>query len=133
VDVDVGQCGSVLVIADLLFLNRRLNKEIPMKLIEAMIAWNPEEYPAGSNPSAGQIEVGQWPDKAGWSRRYRRTVGACFTETHEMSNAERERQMFLDFHTCVVRDGIDPQKAHKAFLVIDEYRMLISPDIEGAE
>ena len=35
--------------------------------------------------------------------------------------------------TCVVRDGIDPQVAHRAFLAIDEYRFRIAPDTEGAE
>jgi hypothetical protein len=32
-----------------------------------------------------------------------------------------------------VRDGIDPQAAHRAFLAIDEYRFRIAPDTEGAE
>jgi hypothetical protein len=41
--------------------------------------------------------------------------------------------MLTDFHQIVVRDGIDPQVAHKAFLEIDEYREIIAADIEGAE
>ena len=32
----------------------------------------------------------------------------------------------------VLHDGIDPKVAHKAFLAIDEFRMNIAPDIEGA-
>jgi hypothetical protein len=40
--------------------------------------------------------------------------------------------LFIQFHTAVIRDGIDPQRAHKAFLAIDEYRQRISPDIQGA-
>ncbi len=40
--------------------------------------------------------------------------------------------MFIDFHTLIVRDGIDPQAAHREFLKIDEYRRRISPDIDGA-
>lgn len=40
--------------------------------------------------------------------------------------------LFVDFHTIVVRDGIDPSVAHEAFLAIDEYTMTISPDIPGA-
>jgi len=50
----------------------------------------------------------------------------------EASDAERLTMMLLDFHTMVVRDGIDPQVAHRAFLEIDEYRRVIAPDIEGA-
>ena len=33
--------------------------------------------------------------------------------------------------TLVVRDGIDPQAAHREFLKIDEYRRRVSPDIDG--
>jgi hypothetical protein len=39
--------------------------------------------------------------------------------------------MFIDFHTLVVRDGIDPQAAHREFLKIDEYRKRIAPDTPG--
>jgi hypothetical protein len=41
--------------------------------------------------------------------------------------------MFLLFHTITVRDRVDSQKAHKAFLAIDEYRKHISPDTPGAD
>jgi hypothetical protein len=41
--------------------------------------------------------------------------------------------MFILFNTVTVRDGIDVEKAHKAFLTIDEYRKTISPDAQGAE
>lgn len=41
--------------------------------------------------------------------------------------------MFIDFNTAVVRDKVDVQSAHRAFLAIDEYRKLIPLDMEGAE
>jgi hypothetical protein len=41
--------------------------------------------------------------------------------------------LFILFNTVTVRDGIDVQAAHRAFLAIDEYRKTISPDIEGAD
>jgi hypothetical protein len=40
--------------------------------------------------------------------------------------------MFILFNTVTARDGIDVQKACKAFLEIDEYRRAISPDAPGA-
>jgi len=40
--------------------------------------------------------------------------------------------LFVDFHTLVVRDGIDPVAAHAEFSKIDGYREIISPDIDGA-
>ncbi len=45
----------------------------------------------------------------------------------------RIARLFIDFQTIVVRDGLDPQAVHKAFLAIDEYRFRIAPDTEGAE
>jgi hypothetical protein len=36
--------------------------------------------------------------------------------------------IFIEFNAMVVRYGIDPQEAHKAFLAIDEYRDAIAPD-----
>jgi hypothetical protein len=44
----------------------------------------------------------------------------------------RSLHLFLEFHTLVVRDGIDPQALHKEFLKIDEYRWRLAPDVEGA-
>jgi hypothetical protein len=41
--------------------------------------------------------------------------------------------LFVLFNTLVIRDGIDPARAHEAFLAIDEYRRTISPDAPGAE
>ena len=49
-----------------------------------------------------------------------------------MSGHKSIAKLFIDFHTVVVRDKIDPQAAHQAFLVVDEYRSMISPDIESA-
>ncbi len=48
-----------------------------------------------------------------------------------MTGDELIAQLFIDFHTIVVRDRVDPQKAHEAFLAIDEYREHISPDTPG--
>ena len=47
---------------------------------------------------------------------------------HKMKLSEKVMMMFIDFHMIVFRDGIDPQKAHKEFLKIDEYRRRISPE-----
>jgi len=41
--------------------------------------------------------------------------------------------MFILFNTVTMRDEIDVQKAHKAFLEIEEYRRAIAPDAPGAE
>ena len=40
--------------------------------------------------------------------------------------------LFVSFHTMVVRDKVDVQAAHQAYLEIEEYRQTISPDCDGA-
>jgi hypothetical protein len=89
-----------------------------------MIAWD---------PWSDRIAVGPWPDRTGWSDSYARTVGACFTSLHKMNRRERERMLFIEFNAIVVRDGVDSQVAHRAFLAIDEYRQCIPSDELGAE
>jgi hypothetical protein len=76
-------------------------------------------------------------------RNWQRTDGdrwmpaACLGAMGEVpteNNPDRQLlAMFILFNTITVRDGIDPQAAHKAFLEIDEYRRTISPDQEGAD
>lgn len=95
-----------------------------MKITECMIAWNKKSK---------DVRVDRWPDHSGWSDRYTYTGGACEARVHRMTPDQRERLMFIMFNTIVVRDGCDPMAAHEAFLNIDEYRSLISPDTPGAD
>lgn len=80
-----------------------------MRFKEAMIVWN----------VGGEVDVVAWPD----------VEGACFSATDKLNSDEVVAQVFIDFHTLVVRDGIDPLKAHAEFMKIDEYRERISEDI----
>ena len=100
-----------------------------MKHTEAMYAWGPRRGRVAGKP----VMVGPWPDRSGWSDPYLFTGGACYTALHGKSPEERKAQLFIDFHTMVVRDGVPPPDAHEAFLAIDEYRASISPDIKGAD
>ena len=59
-------------------------------------------------------------------------LGACDLSFAEASDSERIIQMFVAFHAMVVRDGLDPQVVHTAFLEIDEYRAIVD-GIGGAE
>jgi hypothetical protein len=95
-----------------------------MKFTEAMIAWN---------PGTDEIAVGPWPDTTRWSDAYTFTTGACLAALHELEPDARRAMLMTDFNTCVVRDCVPAQAAHRAFLAIDEYRLGISPDQLGAE
>lgn len=113
-----------------------------MKLKDAIFGWN---SPNRCSPKPGEVPgaVGAWHFRDGLKARdhgkevpwksYASAVGACDFERAKAKPTERLLFMFLDFHTMVVRDGIDPLKAHEAFLKVDEYRVRISPDIKGAE
>lgn len=104
-----------------------------------MVAWTPAEAAGARSPvirghaPPGSIKVGPWPDERGWSDRYAMTIGCCMLERHKWPLDHKVMMMFIDFHSCVVGDGIDPQAAHREFLKIAEYRRRISPDIEGAD
>jgi hypothetical protein len=89
-----------------------------VKLKGAMIAWTPKR----------EVKVGPWPDTSGWSKSYDVTDGACFMRWGEFTEDQRQKALFVVFHTMVVRDEVDPSVAHDALMVIDEYRELIAPD-----
>jgi hypothetical protein len=77
----------------------------------------------------GAVEVGPWPDTTGWSRRYSRRTGCCDEARRDWPLDLKIGQLFIDFHTLIVRDRIDPRHAHIEFLKIHEYVERISPDL----
>lgn len=89
-----------------------------------MAAWDPGE--------PDRIAVGPWPDRTGWSDAYLFTDGCCMTAFHGLAPEMQVAMIFIVFNTIVVRDGIDLQSAHAAFLNIAEYRRRISRDMRGA-
>lgn len=99
-----------------------------MKASECMIAWNPTWW---DGEESGKIEVGPWPDRSGWSDRYRMTIGACFSERHKFTPLEWALMVFVDFNTLVAGGMIAPDAAHRAFLKIDEYRDHVSLELPG--
>lgn len=100
-----------------------------------MIAWAPSwRTPTGRRTARpGSVKVVPWPDSEDLASEHPSTVGACLARLHKLNKHQRAAQLFIDFHTLVVRDGISPADAHREFLKIDEYRRLIAPDIVGAE
>lgn len=92
---------------------------------EWMVAWE---------PASGEVKIGSCPDLTGWSNRYPMSSGCCNAgRRHQMSPRGKVMMLLIDFHKLVVRDGVDPQNAHREFLKIDEYRRRIAPDITGAD
>ena len=103
-----------------------------MKQLEAIIAWTPVRWAALRPETAGQIAVLAAPDPEGAAKRFMMRAGASSSALQGLSEEARIARLFIDFQTIVVRDGLDPQAVHRAFLAIDEYRFRIAPDTEGA-
>ena len=95
-----------------------------------MVAWEPNydlgpaPWRVGPRAAPGEIEVGEYPDRTGWSRRYRMWVPFNFPS--EIDGPEM--MVFLEFAKLVVHYGIDPAAAHREFLKIDAYRQRMLPD-----
>lgn len=94
-----------------------------MKLKDAMFGWTPANRT--NKPDAGCVEVVQ---KGVETTRLSRTDGAKFSFWRTIPSEERLTRMFTLFRIMVIRDGIDPFVADRAFMVIDEYRECLPPD-----
>jgi hypothetical protein len=93
-----------------------------MKLKNAMFAWTPSRM---CKPHAGQVEV---VEKGVETTRLAYTDGAKFSAWRTYSSEERLTRMFALFRIMVIRDGIDPYVADRAFMTVDEYRETLPPD-----
>jgi hypothetical protein len=103
-----------------------------MKQLEALIAWTPARWAELKPDTAGQVVVLPLTETQE-AKRYAMRAGAGSSALAALPEEARIARLFIEFQTLVVRDGIDAQAAHRAFLAIDEYRYRIAPDTEGAE
>lgn len=94
-----------------------------MDIKRSLIAWNP----------GGEVAIAEWPDHRGASDGFLFTGGAAYVAWQHAGAESLRVQLFTEFHTIVVRDRVDPQKAHQAFLAIDQYRRWVAPDVQGAD
>ena len=99
-----------------------------------MLLWSGSLWADRPEYRPGEVTVidrrfGQTPE----DRKLRSALWACDHFWKTLTPEQRVTMMFITFHSLVVRDGIDPQVAHKAFCAIDEYADSIAPDINGAK
>ena len=88
-----------------------------MNITNAYILWTPDRDEYSRDPTRGKVEVRTEPSAAGFA--YCIGVGAINGEhpsSEEALHLAQLAMLFLNFHTLVVRDGIDPAVAHRAFL-----------------
>ena len=102
-----------------------------MKLKDALIVWTPKDrIDSATSPTYRKVAV---VDRPYWDVTYNFRSWIKGTEFGDFVGWHRIGHLFILFNSLVVRDGIDPQNAHKEFLKIDEYRQRIARDTEGAE
>jgi hypothetical protein len=114
-----------------------------MKMTDADVIWTPvfepavlKDYPQLAAANAGHVRVER--HLSGWQRtpgdRWMPAtrLGGMGQVSTKDDPIKQLLAMFILFNTLVVRDRIDPFRAHQAFLDIDEYRRTISPDAPGA-
>jgi hypothetical protein len=105
-----------------------------VKAYNAVIVWTPSNIDNIPPELRGKVEVRTPQSCRDWTKPpFSRSCGANLRSTRALRGDAAVMVLFIDFHTLIVRDGIDPKAAHEAFLAIDEYRRRISHDIEGAE
>jgi hypothetical protein len=104
-----------------------------MKLEVSDVIWTP--FTDDDNPNAGNVRVEH--HLSGWQRtegdRWMPAKSLGPIGGMNMDQYPGLLAMFILFNTLVVRDGIDPNRAHRAFLAIEEYRLAVSPDAPGAD
>jgi hypothetical protein len=106
-------------------------KDMGLDIDGWIVCWTPSRQSIEEGSFPGAVLVAPLGDDAYFDNRYVFTGGACYVDRRQMTLEQKVMLMFIDFHTLVVRDGIDPQAAHREFLKIDEYRKRINPDIDG--
>jgi hypothetical protein len=93
-----------------------------MKFAKVAIGWTP----------GGDVEVVSAHElhSAEWSNKHHQIVTspAYRSDLMGISGVSAQLAALVHFHMIVVRDNIDPMKAHKAFMDIDEYRDTVAAD-----
>ena len=103
-----------------------------MKAAEALIAWTPPSW--DHKGSSGEVKVGPLLHEgdSDWTLPYSHTGGAANVARRTMTGDRAVMMVFIDYHTLVYGDGLDPKVVHDAFLAIDEFAEHIAPDLPGA-
>jgi hypothetical protein len=105
-----------------------------MKLTEADVIWTPGWSDCGT---AGAVRVERhgsgWQRTAGDRWMPADALGPMGSVSTKGDPIKQLLALHLLFNTMVVRDAVPVAAAHAALLEIDEYRLSISPDTEGAD
>ena len=109
----------------------RIMNEIPIR--KAMIAWNPTREgwcPRGGLP--GQVGVCEHPDNGQLNPL---SSWVCFNQhlTPKAPIQFYQLQLLIEAWHMMGRDGVSQKEIHDAFMVIPEYRSMMSSDFKMFE
>jgi len=77
-----------------------------------MLCWN----------RGGEVEVGPWPDKTEWSKKYKMSALACYPHVKQMEFEQRKTLIFIEAIYLIVRDRCNPDSVHAALANLEEYQ-----------
>lgn len=99
-----------------------------MKYQEAMIIWTPPSEPGGrQDRTAGKLKIVPFgpngPRAGADDKAFMKSVGACDASVQRMTDQkEIIAKVMADFVHLVRDERLDPDRVHRAFMEIDEYR-----------
>jgi hypothetical protein len=93
-----------------------------------MVCWTPPIETADGN---GMIALVPWPDKAGLSDSYLMSGLAAYRHVHQGTFERRKLHCLILAVQLIIRDGMDPQQVHEAFLDLREYVDALADDVPG--
>ena len=95
------------------------NREYDIPLAKAQIIWEPVGNP--DLPDVEVVSIGHDDDG-----RYYSSWGACNQEFVEATPQEQVNLLMRQFIHMVIADDADPKDAHKALMMIPEYRIALA-------
>jgi hypothetical protein len=97
-----------------------------MKAVDTLIAWN--GLSCGHHGRPGSVAVGPYRGETSFIWQYDYTDGGrVFVWGRRLRGMGLQLRILAEWQMLVYSYGIDPEVAHRAFLLIDEYRAAIGP------
>jgi len=95
--------------------------EAEMSILETVVEWTPPEYLRKYGYKKDGIHLSILGDcpPAG---EYMRSSGAAYTCVRNMSRTEAEKYVLLLALKLIIKEGLNPDCVHNAFLPLQEYR-----------
>lgn len=99
---------------------------------DTMIAFTPRSMAEQFRSTVGQIKLGPYPDKTGWSDAFACHIGAAEITLHCPTKGQINELVLRDFHLLVAEHGMDVVATHNALSDLIEFRRAIHASAYGS-